>query len=383
MEDWQHGGFGLYVHWPFCVSKCPYCDFNSHVSTNIDQDAWARAYLEAIDQYAAETPGRALASIYFGGGTPSLMNPDLVARIIERAQTKWHVANDVEITLEANPNSVEVEKFRAYQQGGVNRVSLGVQALNDADLRKLGRMHSADEALAALAVARETFDRVSFDLIYARQDQTLAAWQAELEQALSFDPTHLSLYQLTIEPGTVFGTRAKAQKLPGLPDEDLSADMFENTVKHCESKGLINYEVSNFAVDGFQSRHNGIYWNGGDYVGIGPGAHGRLTLNGHRFATETALAPAVWLAGKAHRESLRTALSREDQATEYLIMGLRVKTGISLSRFEAMHGQPLSETTINDLGDQGLVQRSGDTLAVTAKGVPLLNGIIRELAASF
>ncbi len=289
-EDWQQGGFGFYVHWPFCASKCPYCDFNSHVSAEIDESRWVRAYLREIDRYAAEVPERVLTSIFFGGGgTPSLMAPDTVSAILERIRAHWPVANDLEVTLEANPGSVEAGRFRGYADAGVNRVSVGVQALNDADLRRLGRLHTVEEALAALEIARNTFERVSFDLIYARQGQTLEEWRAELSGALEFAADHLSLYQLSIEPGTAFGDRYDAGKLRGLPDEDLSAEMYLLTQEMCETAGFHAYEVSNHAKPGAESRHNQIYWRYGDYAGIGPGAHSRLTVDGndtrlkHRF----------------------------------------------------------------------------------------------------
>ncbi len=381
-DDWQKGGFGLYVHWPYCVSKCPYCDFNSHVASKVDQDTWQVAYLRALEHYALETGGRSLRSIYFGGGTPSLMQPGLVGAIIDAAQQHWLFDNAIEITLEANPNSVEAARFQAYRSAGVNRISLGVQALNDKDLRKLGRMHSAREALNALDIARDTFERVSFDLIYARQDQSLAHWEQELAFALSLAPEHLSLYQLSVEPGTVFGARAKAGKLDGLPGDDLAADMYDLTQKLCETNGLEQYEVSNHARDGQVSAHNMIYWQAGDYLGIGPGAHGRLTLDGGRFATETPLQPDAWInaARTGPGESHRTRLDGAEQATEYLLMGLRTRAGISLARLADMGETRLDPERVNHLAELGLVESTGDTLRVTAQGMPLLNAILRELA---
>ncbi|HDR29144.1 radical SAM family heme chaperone HemW, partial [Rhodovulum sp.] len=284
-EDWQAGGFGLYVHWPFCLSKCPYCDFNSHVAASIDMGEWQRAYLSEIRRIGAETGPRTLTSVFFGGGTPSLMAPDLVAAILDTVRATWPCANDMEVTLEANPGSVEAGRFAGYRDAGVGRVSLGVQALNDADLGRLGRLHSAAEARAAFDIARNTFERVSFDLIYARQDQLLADWQAELGQALALGVDHLSLYQLTIEPGTAFGDRHARGGLRGLPDDDRAADMYLATQEICAAAGLPAYEVSNHARPGAESRHNLIYWRYGDYAGIGPGAHGRLTLDGRRWAT--------------------------------------------------------------------------------------------------
>ncbi len=383
MDDWQKGGFGLYIHWPFCTSKCPYCDFNSHVSKAIDHEEWQQAYLTAIDFYAAQTPDQKLDSIYFGGGTPSLMKPDLVQAIIDRAQARWHFGNDIEITLEANPGSVESARFHDFHHAGVNRVSLGIQALSDTDLRKLGRMHSVRDALSALEIAQDVFDRTSFDLIYGRQGQSLSDWEKELETALSFAPNHLSLYQLTIEPGTVFGAREIAGKLKGLPDEDLAIDMFDMTNNLCVINGLPAYEVSNHAKSGAESKHNLIYWNAGDYVGIGPGAHGRLSLSKGRYATETPLAPSDWLQNvKANGsgESERLRLSAQDQATEYLIMGLRTKTGISLPRYKAMGGKDFDLTKIADLSELGLIKEKDWYLKATGQGVPLLNAIIQELA---
>ncbi|MDP5349468.1 MAG: radical SAM family heme chaperone HemW, partial [Paracoccaceae bacterium] len=265
-EDWQQGGFAIYLHWPFCQAKCPYCDFNSHVARQIDQDRWLAAYQREIDRYALTTPGRVLTSIFFGGGTPSLMNPDVVAGVLERIRQHWPQANDLEVTLEANPGSVEAGRFKAYSQAGVNRISMGIQALNDRDLQRLGRIHSTTEAMAAFDIARSHFDRVSFDLIYARQDQTLQDWKTELKQALGMAVDHLSLYQLTIEDGTAFGDRYARGKLMGLPPDDLSADMYQATQDICEDAGFLTYEVSNHARIGAESRHNRVYWRYGDYI---------------------------------------------------------------------------------------------------------------------
>ncbi len=260
--------FGIYIHWPFCQSKCPYCDFNSHVAEKIDESRWAKAYLAELDRTAVETSGQQVASVFFGGGTPSLMPPEIVAAILDKIRARWVVANDWEVTLEANPGSVEAGQFRAFRHAGVNRVSMGIQALDDTALRRLGRLHSVAEARAAFDIARDTFDRVSFDLIYARQDQTLAAWKAELFEALSMAIDHLSLYQLTVEPGTAFGDRLARGRLGGLPDEDRSVDMYELTQELCAERGLEGYEVSNHARSGSKSRHNLIYWRAGDYVGV-------------------------------------------------------------------------------------------------------------------
>jgi len=381
MEDWRNGGFGLYLHWPFCQSKCPYCDFNSHVSAAIDQAQWRDAYLQEIDRNGERTKGRILNSVFFGGGTPSLMNPDSVSAIVDRIRRTWRTSNDIEITLEANPGSVEAGRFKAYREGGINRVSMGVQALNDADLKRLGRLHSVAEAQAAFDIARATFDRVSFDLIYARQGQTLQAWESELTEAVGMAVDHLSLYQLTIEGGTAFGDRFAAGKLRDLPDESLGADMYDLTQKICGANGFEAYEVSNHAKSGAQSRHNMVYWTGGDYIGIGPGAHGRLTLSGQRYATEAPRTPAMWL------ERVRTgmnsetvdALSPAEQGMEYLMMGLRVSAGINLQRYRAISGEDLSPTKIKDLIDLGKVETDGKTLRATPDGRLLLNAVISKL----
>ncbi|MBT7343272.1 MAG: coproporphyrinogen III oxidase [Rhodobacteraceae bacterium] len=380
MEDWRHGGFGLYIHWPFCESKCPYCDFNSYVSATVDNEMWEAALLSELDRHAALTPDRLLNSIFFGGGTPSLMPPKMVGRLIDRARSLWSFANDIEITLEANPSSVEASRFADFRAAGVNRVSMGIQALNDPDLKRLGRLHSVAEARSALAVAKAYFDRVSFDLIYARQDQTLEAWQSELTQAIEMSAGHLSLYQLTVEPGTAFGFRAQAGKLGGLPDEDLSADMFEVTHEICAQAGLHGYEVSNYSLKSLESKHNIIYWRGGDYIGIGPGAHGRLTLSGTRHATRTALAPQAWLERVAQRNtgtSHQEILAPQDHANELIMMGLRVSDGISRRRIEGVADAPLNIP--DHLLDLGLLELSDSQLRATKAGRPLLNQLVQAL----
>ncbi len=382
MEDWRHGGFGLYLHWPFCQAKCPYCDFNSHVTASIDQKRWARAYVSEIERIGAETPDRILGSVFFGGGTPSLMAPETVAEIMDAVRRTWPQANDWEVTLEANPTSVEAGRFRGYREAGVNRVSMGVQALNDADLRQLGRMHSVAEARGAFDIARSTFDRVSFDLIYARQNQTAAQWRAELAEALSMAVDHLSLYQLTIEDGTAFGDRYAAGRLRGIPDEDSAADLWEITQELTTAAGMAGYEVSNHAREGAESRHNSLYWRYGDYAGIGPGAHGRLTLNGQRMATEAPRQPGAWIDAverDGHAELPREPLSGPDQATEYLLMSLRLTEGSDLRRYRDMAGAPLPAHPLDDYLTDGLLRRDGDQIAATAQGRPLLNGILRGL----
>lgn len=381
-DDWRHGGFGLYLHWPFCAAKCPYCDFNSHVVAAIDQKRWERAYLAEIDRIAAETPGRILNTVFFGGGTPSLMNPELVAAILDKVRRSWPLANDLEITLEANPTSIEAGRFRGFSEAGVNRISMGMQALNDDDLRRLGRMHSVAEGRRAFDIARAQFPRVSFDLIYARQDQDLAAWERELREAISMAVDHFSLYQLTIEDGTVFGRRAAAGKLPGLPTDDVGADMYLKTQEICDMAGLSAYEVSNHARPGSECRHNLVYWHYGDYAGIGPGAHGRLTLNDVRQATETPKTPGAWLEAverQGNGESIRDPLPREDQAVEFLLFGLRLAEGIDPLRYRALSGTSLPSEKIADLVQMGLLEPRSDRIQATAQGRAVLNGIIREL----
>ncbi|MBW0158261.1 radical SAM family heme chaperone HemW [Sedimentimonas flavescens] len=381
-EDWRNGGFGLYLHWPFCASKCPYCDFNSHVAAEIDQNRWNRAFLAEIERAGAQTGDRVLNSVFFGGGTPSLMEPQLVSDILDKVRATWRLANDVEITLEANPTSIESGRFSAYAEAGVNRVSMGMQALNDDDLRRLGRMHSVAEGRAAFNIARKHFARVSFDLIYARQDQDLTAWEAELREALAMAVDHFSIYQLTIEDGTAFGLRHAAGKLRGLPDDDKAADMYLRTQEICEAAGLPAYEVSNHARPGAESRHNLIYWHYGDYVGIGPGAHGRLTLNGQRHATDTEKMPARWLSLVEERgsgETLREALPFDEQAIEFLLFGLRLAEGIDPARYRALSGQDLDAAKLAALQEIGMITLEQGRILVTKEGRAVLNAVIREL----
>ena len=380
-EDWQNGGFAIYLHWPFCQAKCPYCDFNSHVAREIDQSRWMRAYLAEIDRYAEQTQGRVLTSIFFGGGTPSLMQPDVVHAVLERIKQKWPQANDLEVTLEANPGSVEAGRFKAYSEGGVNRISMGIQALNDTDLQKLGRIHTTAEAMAAFDVARAQFKRVSFDLIYARQNQELRSWKKELKQALSMAVDHLSLYQLTIEDGTAFGDRYARGKLKGLPPDDLSADMYHATQDICGEAGYPGYEVSNHSRIGAESRHNRVYWRYGDYIGIGPGAHGRLTLDGQRFATEAWSNPNKWLdlveSGATEKE--RSALSGGEQASEFVMMGLRLAEGVDQRRFQELSGQALPQDRIEQLSELGMIRTSGSQITATPQGRMVLNAVLGEL----
>ncbi|WP_297615884.1 radical SAM family heme chaperone HemW [uncultured Roseicyclus sp.] len=377
-------GFGLYVHWPFCQAKCPYCDFNSHVAATIDQTRWLDAYLSEIKRVSSEVPDRVLTSIFFGGGTPSLMPPDTVGRVIEAARAAWPRANDLEITLEANPTSAEAGRFRGFRDAGVNRVSVGLQSLRDEDLKRLGRLHSAAEGRSAFLLAREVFPRVSFDLIYARQFQTLADWRAELTEALTLAADHLSLYQLTIEPGTAFGDRFARGRLSGLIDDDLGAEMYDLTQELCMANGLPAYEVSNHASDMAQSRHNLIYWRGGDYAGIGPGAHGRLTLGGIRHATETELSPIGWLdrlTRDGTGESQRSVLSLREQAEEYAMMALRLTEGLDRQRFSRMNGSDFKADTLLHLEELGMIAVTPTRIRATVEGRRLLNAVLRDLLA--
>ncbi len=380
-EQWKQGGFGLYIHWPFCQAKCPYCDFNSHVVASIDQKRWADAYLVEIDRVAALTSDRILNTVFFGGGTPSLMDARTIDVIMDRIRRNWTISNNIEVTMEANPSSVEAHRFAAYRSAGVNRISLGIQALNNADLKMLGRLHSVEEARNALDIALSTFDRVSFDLIYARQKQSLADWESELSTALSYSTDHLSLYQLTIEPGTAFGDRFEVGKLRDLPDEELAADMFELTQSMTSTAGLPAYEISNHARPGQESQHNLIYWRGGDYLGIGPGAHGRLTIDGTRMATDTPLAPTTWVQSVEQNgsgQNAATQISVDDSDTEYLMMALRTAEGADLNRLVGAEKENISHR-IKKLQDFELVKLNNDRLSVPPEKRILLNAILRNL----
>ncbi len=383
IEDWRYGGFGLYVHWPFCASKCPYCDFNSHVVAHVDQSRWAAALAKEIRYWGERTQGRLLNSIFFGGGTPSLMDVSTVASVLEEARKCWTWANDIEITLEANPSSVDASRFEGYAKAGVNRVSMGVQSLIEDDLKRLGRLHSVAEALAAFDIARSVFNRVSFDLIYARQNQSLADWRNELSMALDLAVDHLSLYQLTIEDGTAFGDRHARGLLKGLPEEGLSADMFDVTRETCETFGYSQYEVSNYAVPGAESRHNLIYWRGGDYVGVGPGAHGRVTLeNQGRFATRAHSTPGKWIEQAETGTSLAESetLNLQDHVYERFIMGLRLTEGLDIERINAIRPDCFDNEQLEFLQSKGLIWRKDNKLGATREGQSVLNMLITELA---
>lgn len=371
----------LYIHWPFCVSKCPYCDFNSHVRESVDQAAWREALLADLAHEAALLPGRTLGSIFFGGGTPSLMPPETVAALIDAAAGHWRVADDIEITLEANPSSVEAARFADLAAAGVNRVSLGLQALDDEALRFLGRAHHVDEGLGALDVAQRHFWRVSFDLIYARPGQSLADWEAELGRALGFGTGHLSLYQLTIEPGTRFATLAAQGKLPPV-DPDHGADLFALTRDLTARAGLPAYEISNHARAGEESRHNLTYWRYGDYAGVGPGAHGRR----QGVATVRHKKPENWMNAmgrNAQGIASETVLTPQERAAEALLMGLRLREGVDLARVARMSGVAglVDRRAVEMLERHGLVQTEGDRLIVTDAGMPVLDGVLAEVVA--
>jgi putative oxygen-independent coproporphyrinogen III oxidase len=377
--------FAIYLHWPFCKSKCPYCDFNSHVRSGIDEASWRRALLAELDHYAAETNGRVVTSIFFGGGTPSLMAPETVAALLERIAQRWTLEPDVEITLEANPTSVEAGRFRAIREAGVNRVSLGVQSLDQAALGFLGRGHSVAEAIAAIELARQSFPRYSFDLIYARPGQDVAAWRRELDQALALAGDHLSLYQLTIEAGTAFAT-AHARGDFELPEDDAAGALYELTQERLAAAGLPAYEISNHASPGGESRHNLVYWRYGDYLGIGPGAHGRLTAGGTKFATRQLRAPETWLAavetrGEGTQE--RLPVSASERLEEMLMMGLRLAEPIPRARFRREGGgEPeslLDADRLARLVDGGFLVLDESGLRATPAGRQRLNAVLAAL----
>jgi putative oxygen-independent coproporphyrinogen III oxidase len=373
--------FGIYVHWPFCLSKCPYCDFNSHVRESVDQDRWLKAYVTEIKQLADLTPTRRATSIFFGGGTPSLMPAKTTAAIIDAIDQAFGIAPGAEITLEANPTSVEADKFKGFAAAGVNRVSLGIQSLNDDQLKFLGRQHSANEAIAALELAQSLFDRVTFDLIYARPDQTADQWRDELNRALSFGTDHMSLYQLTIEPNTAFEKLYKRKEIHLLND-DLAADLFDLTTQITDTTGLHRYETSNHAKPGQESLHNLTYWRHQPYIGIGPGAHGRVVTGNGLNATVMARTPEDWLRQVetvGHGLIENTDLDLVTQGEEMLMMGLRLNEGVSLARFESLWGKPLDNNALDDLRGEGLIDLSASRIAVTAKGTAVLNGILGHL----
>jgi putative oxygen-independent coproporphyrinogen III oxidase len=377
--------FGIYVHWPFCLSKCPYCDFNSHVRhAAIDEERFARAFVREVETTAARAPFREVTSIFLGGGTPSLMQPQTVGAILDAIGRCWHVASDVEVTLEANPTSVEATRFAGYRTAGVNRVSLGVQSLDDAALKTLGRLHSAREALEAVAIARRAFERYSFDLIYARPDQTPLSWADELKRAISEAAEHLSLYQLTIEEDTPFFGLHAAGKLK-TPDEATARALYDITREICDAHGLPAYEISNHARPGAECRHNLVYWRGQEYAAIGPGAHGRLDFAGTRHAISNEKRPEAWLMrveANGHGAVTDEPLNSEERADEFLLMGLRLAEGIDPGRYAALSGRALDPDRIAILREEGAIEidESG-RLRVTQSGFPVLDAVVADLAA--
>jgi oxygen-independent coproporphyrinogen-3 oxidase len=381
----EQKAFGVYVHWPFCLSKCPYCDFNSHVRhVAIDEARFARAFAREIETTAARAPNRDVTSIFLGGGTPSLMQPQTVGAILDAIGQHWRIAPDAEVTLEANPTSVEATRFAGYRAAGVNRVSLGVQALNDTSLKELGRLHTAREALDAVAIARKSFDRYSFDLIYARPEQTPAMWADELKLAISEAAEHLSLYQLTIEEGTPFYGLHAAGKLM-TPDETAARALYDVTQDICARHNLPAYEISNHAREGAECRHNLVYWRGQEYAGIGPGAHGRLDIGGVRHATATEKRPEAWLMrveANGHGVVTDDVLNREERADEFLLMGLRLREGIDPERYAVLSGRPIDPRRIDVLREEGAITVDADgRLRVTQAGFPVLDAVVADLAA--
>jgi putative oxygen-independent coproporphyrinogen III oxidase len=377
--------FGVYVHWPFCLSKCPYCDFNSHVRrAAIDEPRFVQAFAAEIASTAARVPDRTVSTIFFGGGTPSLMQPATVGAILDAIARHWSVAPDAEVTLEANPTSVEAGRFRGYRTAGINRVSLGVQALDDRVLTELGRLHSAREAIDAVHIARSVFDRYSFDLIYARPQQTPQDWASELKRALAEAGEHLSLYQLTIEPETPFAALHASGKLK-VPNDDTARALYDTTQDICAAHGLPAYEISNHARPGAECRHNLVYWRAHEYAGIGPGAHGRLDIDGDRHATATEKGPETWLArveSEGHGLVTDDVLTREEMADEFLLMGLRLAEGIDPSRYAALAGRSLDTARIGALRENGLVETTAaGHLRVSMPGFPVLDAVVADLAA--
>ena len=377
--------FGIYVHWPYCSRKCPYCDFNSHVRhVGIDESRFARAFAAEIAATAARVPGRTVSAIFLGGGTPSLMRPETVGAVLDAIAKHWRLDDGVEVTLEANPTSVEAARFAGYRAAGVNRVSLGVQALDDASLKQLGRLHSVREALDAVAIARKAFERYSFDLIYARPDQTPDKWASELQLAIKEAAEHLSLYQLTIEEGTPFFGLYAAGKLK-TPNEATARALYDVTQEVCAHHGLPAYEISNHARKGAECRHNLVYWRGEEYAGIGPGAHGRLDINGSRHATMAEKRPEAWLMrveANGHGVITNDVLNSVERADEFLLMGLRLVEGIDPGRYAALAGRPLNPRRIAMLREEGAIVVDGDgRLRVTQAGFPLLDAVVADLAA--
>jgi oxygen-independent coproporphyrinogen-3 oxidase len=383
-QDDRTPGFGVYIHWPFCAAKCPYCDFNSHVRHQpVDQERFARAFATELQTMRQRTGQRTVTSIFLGGGTPSLMKPETVGAALDAVARNWTVPEGIEITLEANPSSVEAGRFRGYRTAGVNRVSLGVQALNDADLKFLGRLHNVSEALHAIGLAREIFPRLSFDLIYARPSQTPEAWEKELEEAIGHAADHLSLYQLTIEEGTPFHALHAAGKF-AIPAGERAAELYRLTQDVTAARGLPAYEISNHARPGAESRHNLTYWRYGEYVGVGPGAHGRFVENGRRVVTVTERMPETWanlVEANGHGITGGELLSRSEEADEFLLMGLRLTEGIDLARYETLAGRALASDRLSILQDEGMVAPVGNSrLRATPAGMIVLDAVVADLA---
>jgi putative oxygen-independent coproporphyrinogen III oxidase len=377
-------GFGVYIHWPFCAAKCPYCDFNSHVRHQpVDQERFAAAFETELKTMRERSGPREVTSIFLGGGTPSLMKPETVGAVLDSVAKNWTVPEGIEVTLEANPSSVEAERFLGYRTAGVNRVSLGVQALNDKDLRFLGRLHDVREALIAIDLARKTFPRLSFDLIYARPGQTPEAWEAELEEAIGYAVDHLSLYQLTIEEGTRFHSLHAAGKFD-IPDGEHAAELYAVTQEVTAARGLPAYEISNHAKPGAESRHNLTYWRYGEYVGVGPGAHGRFVENGRRVVTVAEKMPETWanlVEAKGHGVTGGEVLTRSEEADEFLLMGLRLAEGIDLTRYEQLSGKGFSPARLSVLQEEGLVAPIGNSrLRATPSGMIVLDAVVADLA---
>jgi len=373
---------GVYFHWPFCASKCPYCDFNSHVRDKIDEDRMLDAYLSAIDYYAALLPEKEVVSIFFGGGTPSLMTAQTVEAILARLQKNWRIVNDLEVTLEANPTSVEAQKFSDFKAAGVTRVSLGVQSLSDDDLKFLGRAHDAQEAIKAIEIAGHYFDRYSFDLIYARPNQSLKTWEQELRTALKYARGHLSLYQLTIERNTPFYMRYNRGEF-SIPDDVAGADFYHLTQDILEDAKMPAYEVSNHAAAGQECRHNQVYWHYADYIGIGAGAHGRYSVDAQKRASRDHAAPEIWLERvekNGHGAHPYDLVEPQDKFAESLMMGLRLRSGVSLSQIEALSGftldQGLDYKRLDVIIREGWAVRNGDVFSLTREGLLRLNAII-------
>lgn len=394
--EWPHfdgndfaGPAAIYVHWPFCLKKCPYCDFNSHVRDTVSHQEWRQALVREIAHISALYPNLSAKSIFFGGGTPSLMEPDTVAAVVDAVRQHWAPDQEIEVTLEANPSSVEADRFRAYRDAGINRLSVGIQSLNNDVLKFLGRLHSAEEALAALKVAQDNFDRVSFDLIYARPDQTISDWEKELKEALTFGTTHMSLYQLTIEEGTAFYHQFHRGKF-SLPNEETATELFETTQSIMEAAGLPAYETSNHAAPGQESQHNLAYWQGDYYVGIGPGAHGRLpgASKGSAYAHAQIKRPEDWLNATVSRGTgLETLeyIAAEDRAIEAIMTGLRLTDGINIDTWQSSFAQKLASVinmaALEDLQQSGHMMANTNRLQLTRQGRPLLNFILGKLLA--